>query len=1039
MIDDRWSRIERLFGAALALPAHARAGFLAAECPDHELRARLTSLLAAHEALETGAGADTGFLETLDPERAAALLHAPEPEDGATIGRYRLVRRVGRGGMGVVYLGRDPALDRPVALKLLPPDLSHDEAASRRFFHEARAASALDHPNVATVYEVGETQDQRPFIAMAYYQGDTLRQRIDRGPAPVADAVDQARQVAQGLAAAHEAGIIHRDIKPENLIVTPDGVVKIVDFGVAKAAEATVTRAGGALGTVAYMSPEQTRGEPVDARSDLWSLGVVLYEMLAGDRPFRGDGNDAVLYAIRHDPPTPLASLRPDAPAALVRIVERCLEKDPERRFHSARELGAALDAASHPEPRPRPTARLAALVTGGRRETVGAIALILALMATVVVAGAGGYTVLRALGVAPPGTLAGRGVITDRDPVLLADFTTDAADARLARVITEALRIDLLQSPSLRMAESDQVAAALRRMGGGPGDELTAPVALELAQREGLKAVITGEVRAVGDDGYLLTARIVSAADGATLAAVRESARGSADLIDAVDRLSKGVRLHIGESLRDLRAADPLPRVATASLPALRLYAEGRALAAAGGDQARIAALLEGAVALDSTFAVAHRALAITYWNVRADRAKTVAATSRAYQLRDRLPESDRLVIEAIYYWHVLGDTRRTAETYRRVLALDPGNMAALNNLALTLLFDGRPEEAEDILRAGIAGLPTSQVPALLPTTLAEALYFQRRSDAALAVLDSATADAGETPLWELARIRILGGDDRWDEAEAVAHRVIARHGDSPQRRAEALRGLWHLALVRGRLADAEAHFRELEAILDEGRLLDALARALVQRADAWRTLTGDPSRALADLHALLDRDDLDVLTVGATVAPRAAAALAAAGDTARARRLSDAWDALPAEARGDPDTFTTAPARAWIDLAAGQPDAAARRLARAASGTIQAINYLPDLARAHHQAGRPDSAIAVLERYLDFRHTRRVHRVPGHLGPALLSLAALYEGGGDTEGALVAYGRLVELWDEADAVLQPHVEHARRRITSLMGARGS
>jgi tetratricopeptide (TPR) repeat protein len=1033
MIDDRWRRIERLFEAALALPADARAGFLAAECPDDELRARLASLLAAHEAIETGAGASTDFLDTLDPKRAAALLHAsaPEQDERATIGRYRLIRRVGRGGMGVVYLGRDPALDRPVALKLLPPDLSHDETANRRFFHEARAASALDHVNVATVYEVGETEDQRPFIAMAYYQGDTLRQRIERGPAPVVDAVDHARQVAQGLAAAHDAGIIHRDIKPENLIVTPDGVVKIVDFGVAKAAEATVTRAGGALGTVAYMSPEQTRGEPLDARSDLWSLGVVLYEMLAGDRPFRGDGNDAVLYAIRHDAPTPLASLRPDAPAALVRVVARCLEKDPARRFRSARELAEALDVLSHPEPPRGPTARLAALVTGGRRETAVAMALVLALVATVVVAGAGGYTVLRALGMAPPG-LAARGVITDRDPVLLADFTTDAADARIARVITEALRIDLLQSPSLRMAESGEVAAALRRMGGEPGAELTAPVALELAQREGLKAVITGEVRAVGD-GYLLTARIVSAADGATLTAVRESARGSADLIDAVDRLSKGVRRGTGESLRDLRAADPLPRVATASLPALRLYAEGRALAAAGGDQARVAALLEGAVAMDSMFAVAHRALAITYWNVRADRARTVAATSRAYQLRDRLPEADRLIIEAIYYWHVLGDTRRTAEAYRRVLALDPGNMVAINNLALTLLFDGRPEEAEDILRAGIAGRSPSQVPALLFTTLAEALYFQRRSEAALAVLDSATADAGQVPLWELARIRILGGDGRLDDAEAVAHGLLARHGDSPQRRSEALRGLWHLALVQGRLTDAEGHFRELEAILDEGRFLDALARALIQRADAWRSLTGDPTRALADLHALLDRADLDVLTVGASVAPRAGAALAAAGDTARARRLADAWDALPAEARGDPDAFTTAPARAWIDLAAGRPHEAVRRLAQAASGTIQAINYLPDLARAHQQAGQPDSAIAVLERYLDFRHTRRVHRVPGHLGPSLLSLAELYEETGNTEGALVAYGRLVDLWADADAVLQLHVEHARRRIASL------
>lgn len=332
----RQTRIEELFHAVVDLTPSARAACLDRRGVDAELRQQLESLLAAHDHVTTIFGA-------LDRTEAAP---APDPLERPIHSRYPIVRELGRGGMGVVYLAEDLQLDRPVALKFLSAKLAEDSVARSLLQAEARASARLDHPNVGTVFELGQTNEGRLFIAMAYYEGHTLRERLERGPLNREEAVGFARQIAQGLSAAHKQGLVHRDIKPGNLLVTTSSLLKIVDFGLAERADPERTRPAHAMGSVAYMSPEQARGEAVDDRTDLWSLGVVLYEMLTGRRPFTGDSPLALLYSILHDSPDPPGEL--ECTPALQRILERALAKDPAARYQEAEELLADLHALGH-------------------------------------------------------------------------------------------------------------------------------------------------------------------------------------------------------------------------------------------------------------------------------------------------------------------------------------------------------------------------------------------------------------------------------------------------------------------------------------------------------------------------------------------------------------------------------------------------------------------------------------------------------------------------------------------------------------------
>jgi eukaryotic-like serine/threonine-protein kinase len=343
MTVDRWDRIGELFAAALAQPEPEWESFLAAACgTDTGLRQEVRSLLAHHRR---GGPLEVPAVAWIDGE-------VDEPElVPATIARYRVLEPLGAGGMGIVYRAEDPTLGRTVAIKILAPAWLRDPKTRERFQREARAAAALDHPNICTVYEVGTTDEGRPFLAMPCYRGETLAAKIARRPLPAGEAVDLALQIAAGLACAHAGGIVHRDVKPANLWVTDDGVVKILDFGIAKLAPAAVgrgqvtTMTGVVLGTAGYLAPEQIRGAAVDSRADLFALGTVLFEMLTGVRPFKREHFVETLHAVLHDPPSGALAQRDDVPAPLIDVVMRLLEKAPEARFQSAQEVTRALHA----------------------------------------------------------------------------------------------------------------------------------------------------------------------------------------------------------------------------------------------------------------------------------------------------------------------------------------------------------------------------------------------------------------------------------------------------------------------------------------------------------------------------------------------------------------------------------------------------------------------------------------------------------------------------------------------------------------------
>ena len=693
---ERWTRLQDLFSIVRELPLEEREPLLNERAPDIELRRDIDELLRAHDALETSGGSD--FLVSLDSVRASSLLGAVSDDSqhvplsaGDSIGRYRIVRAIGRGGMGVIYLASDPRLNRLVALKLLPAHLSVDSNARRRFEEEARAASLLDHTNIATVYEVDETADGRLFIAMAYYEGETLRDKLQRGALAITDVVTLAIQIADGLKAAHAAGLVHRDIKPGNIIVTSKGVAKIVDFGIARIATDEITQNSATAGTIAYMSPEQTRGAPPDPRMDVWSFGVMLYEMLTGARPFRGDRDEIVIFAIRNDDPQPVGQLREGViPEELVHIVERCLRKNAAERYEDAGGIVADLRKVSGPgidfdsvESAPAISGRAERTVRHNRRRSVRYV---IAAIATVAFISAAAFWVSRNE-IAPDGAAA----FSHSIAVLpFDDQLSPSDDDHFSAGLADELITALGEIPGLKVAARTSTFALY-----------TAGVNVKsIADSLGVATMLEGSVRR--DSARLrINARLVQARDNAVLwsEAYDVPARDVFAVQAQIARsIADALNVRLASSARD----SPLVSRPTADLEAYDLYLRGRHVRTRDTRDRLEQALAyyRGAIERDPNFANAYSGLAETYVNLANFGYVTGSegfsnaniAAQRALELNPRLAAAHTS------HAYVLASRLAFADSeaeFRRALSLNPNFPLSHHYYSLMLAMLGRTDEA--------------------------------------------------------------------------------------------------------------------------------------------------------------------------------------------------------------------------------------------------------------------------------------------------------------------------------------------------------
>ena len=710
--------------------------------------------------------------------------------NGTKLGRYEIRSKIGEGGMGEVYLAEDILLHRKVAIKFLSADVAHNRQRLGRFEQEAFTASALNHPNILTVFEMGDADSVR-FIATEYVDGETLRQRLKQSRLTVREALDIAIQIASALAAAHKAGIIHRDIKPENIMVRhDDSIVKVLDFGLAKASEKLSAQLAGdeleantramvntspgmVMGTAGYMSPEQARGLAVDERTDIWSLGVVLYEMIAGRLPFEGQTPSDVIAMILHKEPPALTLLSDEATERLDEIVAKALAKDREDRYQVAkdllidlRRLKQHLDFESEvertlaPEMRSTSEAPSSAQTTSTQVQTAASSAeyivteikrhkkglAITAGAALILFLALAGYLLYTRRSPA----------LTDKDTILLADFVNTTGDAVFDGTLRQALAVQLGQSPFLNIFPDQGVRETLRYMGRSPDERVTRDIGREICERQGIKAMLIGSIANLGSH-YVLTVEGLNPRTGEAIVREQAEAESKEQVLKSLGQVASKLREKLGESLASVQKFDaPVEQATTSSLEALKAYSLGLEKHT-GGRYLDAIPLYKRATELDTNFAIAHARLAAVYFNTRQfDLASQ--SSQKAFELRDRASEREKFYITDNYYALVSMELEKDIETMELWKQTYPRDYVAYNQLALRCNFAGQFEKAV--------------------TNASEALRLNPSSAPAYSNLSSGF-------------VRL----NRFDEAQEIVQQAFARKVESVSLHAQ----LYEIAFIKG------------------------------------------------------------------------------------------------------------------------------------------------------------------------------------------------------------------------------------------------